>query len=211
VDASHLRLLAWVVPRSPDADVDRDVTVRTADDRLAELVRADATGGRPKYLFFWKERTSGVGSLGPECLSQFYASPLTVGAVTYRSAEHWMMAEKARLFGDDEALGKILAAPSPRAAKSLGRAVSGFSEDRWARARYGIVVAGNLAKFSQHDDLRSFLASTAGRILVEASPADRVWGIGLAEDDQRARAPSRWRGKNLLGFALMEVREQLSR
>lgn len=186
------------------------MTVRTADDRLAELVRADATGGRPKYLFFWKERTRGVGGLGPECLSQFYASPFTVGAVTYRRAEHWMMAEKGRLFGDDEALGKILAAPSPGAAKSVGRAVRGFSEDRWARARYGIVIAGNLAKFSQHDDLRSFLASTAGRILVEASPADRVWGIGLAEDDQRALAPSRWRGKNLLGFALMEVRERLS-
>jgi hypothetical protein len=84
--------------------MDWDVTVRTADDRLAELVRAESTGGRLKYLFFWKEKATGAGSLGPECLSQFYASPLTVGAVTYRSAEHWMMAEKARLFGDDEAL-----------------------------------------------------------------------------------------------------------
>ena len=89
------------------------------------------------------------------------------------------------------------------------RRVRGFSEDRWAAARYDIVVAGNVAKFSQNDELRRYLLSTGTRVLVEASPLDRVWGIGLAEDDQRARSPSRWRGKNLLGFALMEVRERL--
>jgi ribA/ribD-fused uncharacterized protein len=87
--------------------------------------------------------------------------------------------------------------------------VRGFSEDRWAAARYEMVVAGNVAKFTQHDDLRRYLVSTSDRVLVEASPLDRVWGIGLAEDDERAHAPSRWRGRNLLGFALMEVRERL--
>ncbi len=132
-----------------------------------------------------------------------------VDGITYRTAEHWMMAGKARLFDDAVSLEKVLHAPTPAAAKALGRAVRGFSEDRWAAARYELVVAGNVAKFSQNDDLRHYLASTGSRVLVEASPFDRVWGIGLADDDERARTPSRWRGRNLLGFALMDVRERL--
>jgi ribA/ribD-fused uncharacterized protein len=70
-------------------------------------------------------------------------------------------------------------------------------------------LAGNVAKFAQNDELRRYLLSTGSRVLVEASPLDRVWGIGLAEDDQWATAPSRWRGKNLLGLALLKVRERL--
>jgi ribA/ribD-fused uncharacterized protein len=120
-----------------------------------------------------------------------------------------MMSQKARLFDDDEAVATVLGAPTPQAAKAAGRKVRGFSESEWAAARYEIVVAGNLAKFTQNDDVRRFLTSTGRRVLVEASPLDRVWGIGLDEGDERAASPSRWRGSNLLGFALMEVRERL--
>jgi len=176
----------------------------TPEERLAELVRTEARGARPKFVFFWKEPT-----LDPGGLSQWWPAPFVVDGVTYRTAEHWMMAAKARLFHDDVTLEKVVQAPAPAAAKALGRTVRGFSEERWAAARYEIVVAGNLAKFSQHEDLGRYLASTGDRVLVEASPLDRVWGIGLAEDDERARAPSRWRGRNLLGFALMEVRDRL--
>jgi hypothetical protein len=120
-----------------------------------------------------------------------------------------MMAAKARLSGDDEAAGKILAAPHPGAAKALGRQVRGFDEQHWAEHRFDVVVAGNMAKFGQHRQLRDYLAGTGSRVLVEASPRDRVWGIGLAADDERAGTPERWLGLNLLGFALMEVRQQL--
>lgn len=178
--------------------------MRAPEERLADVVRAVATGVRPTFVFFWKER-----ALEPGCLSQWWPAPFVVDGVSFPTAEHWMMAGKARLFADAGALEKVLRAPTPAAAKSLGRAVRGYSEERWGAARYDIVVAGNEAKFAQNDDLRRFLASTGSRVLVEASPFDRVWGIGLSEDDERATAPSRWRGRNLLGFALMEVRERL--
>ncbi len=85
----------------------------------------------------------------------------------------------------------------------------GFDEQRWAEHRFDAVVAGNLAKFGQHRQLRDFLAGTGSRVIVEASPRDRVWGIGLAAGDERAESPELWPGLNLLGFALMEVRHQL--
>lgn len=186
-----------------------DVTVRSPEERRAEVVRAEVAGPRPKFVFFWKERAGSGGSPGPGCLSQFWPAPFVIDGVTYSTAEHWMMVQKARLFNDEEAAEKALAARTAQAAKAAGRGVRGFSEAPWAAARYQIVVAGNTAKFSQHDDLRRYLLSTGNRVLVEASPLDRVWGIGLAADDDRATSPSRWRGSNLLGFALMDVRDQI--
>ena len=88
-------------------------------------------------------------------------------------------------------------------------AARGFDEERWAEHRFEVVVTGNMAKFGQHRQLRDFLTSTGSRVIAEASPRDRVWGIGLAADDERAQSPERWPGLNLLGFALMEVRHQL--
>jgi len=85
----------------------------------------------------------------------------------------------------------------------------GFDEQRWAERRFSLVVTGNLAKFGQHPELRNFLPGTGSRILVEASPLDRIWGSGLAADDEHAASPGDWPGLNLLGFALMEVRRQL--
>ena len=135
--------------------------MRAPEERLADVVRAVATGAGPKFVFFWKER-----DLYPGCLSQWWPAPFVVDGVRYPTAEHWMMAGKARLFEDAAALGKVLEAPTPQAA-------------------------------------------TGDRVLVEASPLDRVWGIGLAVDDEAAASPARWRGRNLLGFALMEVRDRL--
>jgi ribA/ribD-fused uncharacterized protein len=129
--------------------------------------------------------------------------------VEYATAEHWMMAAKARLFGDAEAERQIIAADHPGAAKTAGRLVRGFDEEVWRRERFGIVVAGSLHTFGQHTDLRAYLLGTGGRVLVEASPLDRVWGVGLAADDERAQDPRRWRGLNLLGFALMDARDRL--
>lgn len=120
-----------------------------------------------------------------------------------------MMAEKARLFGDQQTEAQILKSSNPGAAKALGRSIQGFDETRWVEHRFSIVVRGNLAKFSQSERLRNLLLQTGDQVLVEASPVDSIWGIGLAESDSAATKPEQWKGLNLLGFALMEVRDQL--
>ena len=121
-----------------------------------------------------------------------------------------MMAEKARLFGDSETRAKILASDSPREHKALGRQVRGFDQALWERERLAIVIRGNLAKFGQDPDLRRALLATGDRLMVEASPIDRIWGVGLRADDPRVHDPKSWRGLNLLGEALVAVRTQLS-
>ena len=174
------------------------------------LCQATYQGWRPKYLFFWGHQPHHDGSFGKACLSQWFDAGFTLDGVPYPTAEHYMMAEKARLFGDDDALEQILKAPHPHAAKQLGRQVRAFDEARWKAVRFDIVVTGNTAKFSQHEALRTYLLGTRQRVLVEASPRDRIWGIGLAAEDKRATDPTQWRGLNLLGFALMQVRDRLA-
>ncbi len=147
--------------------------------------------------------------MGPGCFSQWWPSPFTVDGITYATAEHWMMAGKARLFDDAEAERRVLDASHPKQAKDAGRTVRGFDEETWLRHRFSLVVEGNVHKFGHHPELRDYLLGTGSRVLVEASPVDRVWGIGLAADDERAADPARWRGLNLLGFALMEARQRL--
>jgi ribA/ribD-fused uncharacterized protein len=163
-----------------------------------------------KFLFFWGHQPERDGSIGRGCLSQWWPCSFVVDGVTFASAEHYMMWRKALLFDDTTVAARVLAAASPAEAKALGREVSGFSEPAWVAERLEIVVAGNLAKFGQNPSLRSYLLGTGSRVLVEASPLDRVWGIGLTADDPRATDPSSWQGLNLLGEALMEVRSRLS-
>lgn len=178
-------------------------------DSRESLVREVQAGARVKYLHFWGHRPRRDGRIGTSCLSQWWPAPFTVDGVEYATAEHWMMASKARLFADAEAERKALQAPNPALAKKAGRLVRGFDEALWERERFAIVVEGSFHKFAAHSALREFLLETGERVLVEASPVDRVWGIGLAADDERAADPERWRGPNLLGFALMEARERL--
>ncbi|MBU8861312.1 MULTISPECIES: NADAR family protein [unclassified Micromonospora] len=177
---------------------------------VADLTAALDTGQTVKYLHFWGHRPQRDGSVGAGCLSQWWPAPFTVDGREFATAEHWMMWHKATLFGDHAIAGRVLAAGHPHRAKALGRQVRGFDEATWAARRHEIVVAGSVAKFSQHEPLRRFLLGTGDRVLVEASPTDRIWGIGLTADDPRAADPSRWRGGNLLGFALMEARATLA-
>lgn len=178
-------------------------------DSWQALTREVRAGTRVRYVYFWRHRPHADGRVGPSCLSQWWPSPFTVDAVPYATAEHWMMAGKARLFGDAEAERRVLAARHPAEAKKEGRLVRGFDEDVWERERFRIVVEGGVHKFTAHPALREFLLATGERVLVEASPVDRIWGIGLAAGDEAAADPERWRGPNLLGFALMETRERL--
>ncbi|MFI1015692.1 NADAR family protein [Streptomyces sp. NPDC020965] len=178
-------------------------------ERVTELVRRIGAGERVKWLHFWGHAPRRDRRIGTGCLSQWWPSPFTVAGVAYATAEHWMMAEKARLFGDSAAERSILAAATPAQAKRAGRLVRDFDEAIWRRERFGIVRSGSAHKFAHHPELLAFLLATGERVLVEASPVDPIWGIGLAAEDERAADPARWRGLNLLGFALMEARAEL--
>jgi ribA/ribD-fused uncharacterized protein len=169
-----------------------------------------AAGESFKYLYFWGHRPATDDKVGKSCFSQWYEASFKLDGVRYASAEHYMMAAKARLFDDPRLLERILAARSPGEAKVLGREVAGFDEARWNAERVGIVIEGNLGKFGQNASLKKYLLGTADRVLVEASPVDAIWGIGLAASDPLAAEPATWQGLNLLGFALMEVRRRLA-
>jgi len=167
-------------------------------------------GGRAKYVLFWGHSAPKDQSVNQSCFSQWFGAPFAIDGVSYPTAEHYMMAEKARLFGDAAALKMILGAGSPGAAKAAGRGVLGFKDEVWLAHRWEIVVRANVAKFAQNAALGQFLLQTGDRVLVEASPVDKIWGTGLAADDEFAEKPRFWKGLNLLGFALMEAREQLA-
>ena len=176
---------------------------------VAEVRAAVAGGAQPEFLFFWGHRPRRDGSIGPSCLSQWWPVELEVDGQRFASTEHWMMWRKAEVFGDHDVARQVLEAATPAEAKKLGAQVRGFDPAAWEAERFPVVVAGNRAKFGQHPDLAEFLRGTAPRVLVEASPVDRIWGIGLAADDARAADPSRWEGLNLLGGALMQGRDEL--
>lgn len=162
-----------------------------------------------KFLYFWGHTNSSGSSTGKFCLSQWFESPFRVAGVEYLTAEHWMMAQKALLFDDSEAYQKILMARTPGEAKHLGRHVSNYDQTVWDQRKYEIVKEGSLHKFSQNPVHLEFLLGTAQRVLVEASPLDSVWGVGLAQEDPRIEDVATWPGQNLLGFALMEARDNL--
>jgi ribA/ribD-fused uncharacterized protein len=142
-------------------------------------------------------------------LSQWHPSNFSVDGTAFNCAEQFMMHRKAILFGDDAMASKILAADKPSDQKRMGRNVSGFDATIWGRNSIQIVTAGNIAKFSQNEGLKKHLLETGDAILAEANPRDSIWGIGLAAADPDAQNPEKWRGTNLLGTILMDVRNRL--
>ncbi len=173
---------------------------------LETLLAAVRSGELHDFLLFYGHTARPDGVPSNACFSQWFAAPFEVDGQRYPTAEHWMMASKARLFGDAVALERILAAPSPASAKKLGRQVRGFDEAKWGQARFAAVSFGSVAKFSSAPALRELLLRTGESILVEASPTDRIWGIGLGAEHPAAKDAARWRGLNLLGFALVRAR-----
>lgn len=176
---------------------------------LDQHIREYQSGKKHKYVFFWGHQKSKSGDITAACFSQWWPSKFDVNGKTYASTEHWMMAQKALLFGDNEIYDRIMIAKSPMEMKALGREVRGFKEEIWVSNRYRIVAEGNYYKFSQNDELKQFLLGTKKRVIVEASPVDSIWGGGLAVDNEKINTPVKWNGLNLLGFALMEVRTLL--
>jgi ribA/ribD-fused uncharacterized protein len=142
-------------------------------------------------------------------LGQWNRKPFTEGDLRFRCAEQYMMYYKAILFGDAESARSILAETEPRRHQLLGRGVKGFVHDVWSDFREDIVFSGNVLKFSQNEDLKALLMATGDALLVEASPIDQVWGIGLGEDDPLRFDEKNWTGLNLLGKTLTRVRDYL--
>lgn len=153
-------------------------------------------------ILFWK-RNQPYGEF-----SQWYPSPFIENNVMYKNAEQYMMAEKARLFNDYDTLALIMDCHDPAQIKALGRRVKPFVPSVWNTHRYNIVLQGTRLKFTQNADLKTLLKSTTG-IIAEASPMDKIWGIGLGPNNANAQNPANWRGANLLGRALMECRSEL--
>lgn len=142
-------------------------------------------------------------------LSNWYLSEFSVGSVGYSSMEQYMMHRKAILFRDQEIAGEILATDQVGKIKALGRAVKNYEDFMWAGRRQIIVYRGLTEKFCQNTELKEALLATGDAILAECAVRDCIWGIGLSMRDENRFAPAKWRGSNLLGYALMEVREQL--
>jgi hypothetical protein len=150
-----------------------------------------------KYFFFYKSK-----------LSQWHMVDFVVNGIKYICCEQYMMAEKAKLFNDNDTLIKIMKATHPKEHKDLGRIVKGYNQKIWDENKYQIVYTGNYHRFKQNKQDLEWLLATEGT-LVEASPIDRIWGVGLSADNPLIKDEKNWRGQNLLGKALTEVRETL--
>ncbi len=140
--------------------------------------------------------------------SQWYPHRMVVDGTSYSCAEQYMMAQKAFHFGDVEAYDKIMATNKPNEQKAIGRTVKGFDVAKWSAVSREFVYRANKAKFSD-PYLKAKLLDTGDREIVEASPIDKIWGIGLSEEDPRALDKSQWQGLNWLGQCIMRVREEL--
>ncbi len=141
--------------------------------------------------------------------SQWYRAPFSIDRIRFITCEQYMMYKKAMLFGDEDVANQILLTENPSEQKALGKLVKGFDRTIWDQNCFSIVYQGNLAKFTQNPELREELLATGDRVIVEASPYDFIWGIKMGEEDENLDSPSHWRGLNLLGFAIMTVRNQL--
>jgi len=151
-----------------------------------------------KFIFFW----GGT-------FSQWCPSPFTIDGVEYNCTEQYMMAKKALVFGDYEALNNIMNTDQPNEQKAYGRQIKGFNADIWNRVCRKIVYDANLAKFIQNPKMKLELLKSDDREIVEASPEDRIWGIGMDENHPDILDKSKWQGTNWLGEAIMQVREKI--
>lgn len=142
-------------------------------------------------------------------LSNWYPSAFTIDGMSFSSLEQFMMYRKAVCFHDGEVAAKILATDDVAEIKALGRTVSNYDESLWNGVRQIVVFEGLLAKFSQNEDLAEKLKATGNALLAECAVKDRIWGIGLSMRDPDRLDRTKWNGQNLLGYALLMVRERL--
>ncbi|KAK1824626.1 hypothetical protein LTR12_000951 [Friedmanniomyces endolithicus] len=156
-------------------------------------------------LWFWREFEEPLGYL-----SQWYESAFEVDGVTYLTAEMWMMIQKAKLFGDEETARKMMETTVPAEHQALGRKAKGFDRKKWDQHKSRIVEEGNYHKFTKSKskpEMLGMLLATGDRELVEASPTDRIWGVGFGAETAEANR-EQW-GENRLGKAIMAVRDRI--
>jgi ribA/ribD-fused uncharacterized protein len=142
-------------------------------------------------------------------LSNMYEAPFQVNSITFPTVEHYFQWAKATQFGDGVSAGKILKTPSAKAVKALGKKVKDFVKEDWEKTKDGVMRTAIKAKFVQHPDLKTKLLETGTRTIGEASARDKYWSIGTSADTAKAKDPSKWPGKNVLGTMLMELRTEL--
>lgn len=142
-------------------------------------------------------------------LSNWYVSSFTVNKITFSSMEQYMMYQKAVCFGDKEIAAQILCCNEVSRIKELGRLVSGYDDNQWNGVRQIVVYEGLLAKFSQNEELKEKLKATGSALLAQCAVKDRIWGIGLPMKNPDRFERTKWKGQNLLGYALMMVRDRL--
>jgi len=162
-------------------------------DKLTEQYRQTDS-----HFYFWNT-----------IYSQWYTSKNQINdnGVSYPNAEKYMMVAKAKHFDDDKILEKMLKTDNPKEVKALGRRVKNFNDESWDKVKEDIVTKANYLKFKQNSDLLKILMEHKDLILVEASPVDKIWGIGLHFSDNKVLDESKWRGKNLLGKCIMKARD----
>lgn len=153
-----------------------------------------------QFTFFWQNRSP---------FSNWYPSKFTHNGINFTRGEQYMMYQKAMLFGDSEVAQAILLTDNPKEQKDLGRLVRNYDDAKWAAVRVDVMVEGLFEKFNQNEYLKQALLDTGDTEIVEASPYDRIWGIGWTEEDPEAQDKSKWRGQNLLGIVLMKVRDKI--
>ncbi len=154
-----------------------------------------------KPILFYRERDE-YGYF-----SNFYKATITIDNNTFFCNEQYIMYSKAMLFGDSETANLILACKSQPGIKALGRQVKNFKEEVWVANREQIADRCNLAKFTQHSNLKKLILETGQADLAEAAQYDRIWGIGCNPEVGKDR--SKWNGLNILGVSLMRIRDQI--
>lgn len=182
--------------------------------RNKDVIEAYDRGDKLDFIFFWGH-TNRSNSVNKTCFSQWYtdSGDFSDRDFEYQSCEHYMMLGKLFAMNDDDLndplVDEILECPTTKGVKAIGRKIPNFVSKKWDDVKFDVVVQGNFLKFSQDEELEEFLLSTGNKILVEASPFDNIWGIGLDSKAPNVENPHTWKGENLLGYALMEVRDKL--
>lgn len=158
---------------------------------------------KEEVVLFWKPSDKNGA------LSNWSKHSISADGLVFKTAEHYMMYHKATIMGDSDSATRVLASPSPYEAKRIGRQVRNWDEARWASERERVMLEGLWLKASQHKEIKQLLMESGDCILAEASPFDRIWGIGLAAHDKAAACPGEWKGLNLLGNTWMKVRDAI--